>query len=276
MKLINANNYDFKVNEIVNYNKNDKAFKPFGLWYAPENIWLIWSKNFRGDYDKFYEIKLKYTNFSNPNPNKVLRIKNEKDFLDLTFKYGHLEKIPKIADYIMINWQEMAKDFGGIEVIPYIKKLQEIKDPKLIKKFKNKNWDLDESPDVLSITWLDPFDVSSGCVWRPEAVKSFKQIDKKEIMELWEKEKEKHVRYLMERLKKRYECKTRKGSFANKVGGGISDKEIEIIKKNKLMSQEIIDFLEKTKNNYSDIKLITVHRRAQQAVNDFLKKKSIC
>jgi hypothetical protein len=204
MKFIHATKA--KYTNFFERNQHRKDIKPRGLWYAPEDIWIQFTKKNMGmskkwqEYKYFYHVKLHYTKFSKPDQNKVLQIKTEQDFLDVTFKYGYLSGT-QISDFIGIDWEKLTKDYGGIEIIPFPKKLQEITDPKLIKEFKDHGWKLTKKP--LSITWLDPIDISGGCVWRKKALKSIKEIDKDQIIELWEKEKEKHVRFIMDRNKKK-------------------------------------------------------------------------
>lgn len=199
MKLIHATKAKFTI--FFEPEQSNMNNKPMGLWYAPEDIWVKFTKNNNMNkiFKYFYQVKLDYTTFSHPDSNKVLQIKNERDFLDVTFKYGYLETI-HILGNVLIDWRKFAKDFGGIEIIPFPKKLESITDPALIKEFKDHGWDIGKKS--LKMTWLYYVDISSGCVWNKKGLKSIKEVSKGKIMELWKKEKETHVRFIMDRNKK--------------------------------------------------------------------------
>jgi len=85
-------------------------------------------------YKIFHKIELNeniFTNLQNPDPNKILQIKNLDDVAIFTRKYkiakGNRKKMnmdpnSKIYfNYSVIDWEKVAKDYGGIEFNPYIK-----------------------------------------------------------------------------------------------------------------------------------------------------------
>ena len=87
-----------------------------------------------------YKLKLKYTKYSKPNPKKVLRIDDESTFDKFTLKYGTVHK-SKYNDKDLrftINWNKVAKKYGGVEVIPLIKSRLSTEDPEIIKKYNDK------------------------------------------------------------------------------------------------------------------------------------------
>ena len=84
--------------------------------------------------DYIHKIELNeniFTNLQNPDPNKILQIKNLDDVAIFTRKYkiaeGNRKKMnmdpnSKIYfNYSIIDWKKVAKDYGGIEIYPYIK-----------------------------------------------------------------------------------------------------------------------------------------------------------
>lgn len=93
----------------------------------------------------------------NPNITKYYIIKyNKKDVL-------HLSTIDDINNFckkykinnMTINWQNVAKDYKGIDISPYNKKLT------LDKKY----------------LWYNTWDCSSQCIWDFSAIKECKEIN---------------------------------------------------------------------------------------------------
>jgi hypothetical protein len=155
-----------KINKIKNTKQSKLYMKSNGLWYAKKDIWLNWSKhNMKKDYKYLYSIKVYHTNFNNLDKTKVLLIKSVKDFTDFSIKYGKKEN--KTFDSILINWVNVSKDFGGIE-IKNIKKLS-VPNNKLLNHF-----DMDKNNSLL---WINSFDIDSGCVWNKLAMDSFQEMN---------------------------------------------------------------------------------------------------
>ena len=179
MVLIHASRYE--IGDITRLTQG-KMINPGGIWYAPNDAWYQYAinKNIWKKYNYFYEIKLNYTTLDKPNKRKVLQIKNKRDFLNVTYKYGYLQQYPDDVDFIRIDWVKFARDFGGIEIIPYHENLRKIKTPELIKAFEKHGWGLSKK-NVEHITWLHFFDVASGVVWDKSAIKSYKLIDIKKL-----------------------------------------------------------------------------------------------
>lgn len=127
-----------------------------------------------------YKLKLNYTKYSKPNPNKVLRIKDEITFDKFTLKYGliHKDKYSDVMFDVLIDWQKVAEKYGGIEVIPLIKSRLNTEDPEIIKKYNDKFKFAEKVDNIYLGFWLSLFDIDSGCVWEPGAVKKIKRIYK--------------------------------------------------------------------------------------------------
>ena len=154
-----------KINKINNI-KQKSNYKPSGLWYAHKNNWLEWAKKFDlNRYRYLYKLKLKHTKMNTVDKENILLIQNKTDFFNFTVKYGE-KKETAISNIILIKWNKVAKDFGGIE----LKNIKRIIEPneELKKKFKL-------NPDKLSILWNYLFDIDSGCVWNVNAIIDFKQ-----------------------------------------------------------------------------------------------------
>lgn len=175
----------FSYNKIKEIHRieQDNPYKPQGFWYAPSFQWLEFYRNNIGDIKNcryMYKLKLFYTKYSKPDPKKVLRIKNESTFDKFTIKYGSIQKSKysnKRFSFI-IDWNKVAKNYGGIEIIPLIKSRINTEDPNIIKKYNDKFKFIDDINNVRLAFWLDTFDIDSGCVWEPEAIKKIKRMYK--------------------------------------------------------------------------------------------------
>ena len=182
MKAIYADTKEFKK---LFYNPYQvESLHPYGYCYTQNGEWLknaitvgTWKKQ-----KYFYEFTLNYTTINKPDPHKVLQIKNENDFLQVTYKYGFLEQTANFFDVIKIEWPKIEKHFGGIEVTPGLKTTIDINNnPEIITKFRKKGWGLSDFGYTIIITWLDTFDTTNGCVWNKDAIKNVKKINKSTI-----------------------------------------------------------------------------------------------
>lgn len=172
-----------KIEKIPDIEQHNQS-KPNGLWVAKNRDWIEFFSQHIGDikYCKYmYKLKLRYTDFSDTNPEKVLRIGTEDTFDKFTFKYGFIEKYEatNIMFFMSIDWKRVAADYGGIEIIPLIKSRLSIEnDQSVIKKYNKKFKFTDDVKNIYLYSWIDSWDIPSGCVWEPKAVKEFKRIYK--------------------------------------------------------------------------------------------------
>lgn len=179
------------INKLLDYtNKQDLTFKPRGLWYSPGKTWINWSRENLSDRSNeglyYYVVVPYYTTIDEPDTDKVLKITNEEDFDEFTFKYG---KIVSQNSYqtLIIDWKVVADNYGGIEIIPYLDSrrgigygtLNEI----IINKYKKNGFNLTKNSFNLIkdaiVVWYDLFDIASGCIWNPKSIKKFYQIIKR-------------------------------------------------------------------------------------------------
>ena len=138
------------------YKFQNKSFKPIGFWYSCYNSWYDWIIQ-EGMFDFLYkyihEITLNrniLTDIKNKDKNKLLVINNIKDFDTFDKKYRHLYIDSKKNKYNFINWDKVAKDYGGIEICPFLKKKK--------------------SDIIYNMSWYDTWDVASGCIWNIESI----------------------------------------------------------------------------------------------------------
>lgn len=122
--------------EIIELTKNKYKhdwFKPSGFWYGIKHYWLDF---FTNDFERkgsskfkfdgcLYQIKIKselFTTIDNPDINKILLIKTIKEIRELENKYSIADKVTKRLDKLIgftnkyIDWKQVAKEFGGIEI----------------------------------------------------------------------------------------------------------------------------------------------------------------
>ena len=166
---------DIKQLKIGNDKRNQRiSLKPNGFWYSCGDDWYNWIKR-----EKMTKYLHKYiqqininnnvmTDIRNKDKNKLLIIKNVKDFDIFNKRYGKLQDylLPIIDNFVMINqyidWIKVSKDYGGIEICPY---------------FISRN----------NYVWYNSWDVASGCIWNTKAI-----IKNSEL--IYEKKKGKYVK----------------------------------------------------------------------------------
>jgi hypothetical protein len=190
--LIHASPIEIK--KLVYKNQSECKFalaglKPCGLWFSPGKEWLDWCRKILPDHCEsnkyFYVVVPKYTTLENPDKNKVLKIQNENDFDNFNFKYGDSFYDEKGSGgvFIKIKWINVEKDFGGIEIIPFLKNRSYlfgnpgVNIDELKEKYNKNNLPLGDS--FMGTMWYISFDIASGCIWNPDAIKKFYRIKKK-------------------------------------------------------------------------------------------------
>lgn len=151
-KLTYRKRYAFTISLLTSIQKAKQGKftnKPNGLWYSFGDAWISFltenynEKTLRDntDWGKIRIDTYNYIYHLTIDYDKVVKIRNEREFKTFENKYrdGHF-----------IDWKKVQSKFHGIE-IRYLK-------------------DIDEE-------WYEGWDVSSGCIWHPEAVISAKLID---------------------------------------------------------------------------------------------------
>lgn len=118
----------FKLYYYENINKKNIFFKPDGLWYGINDSVIKWFELDPNDEEQIkyvnkkyiYEINLKKNSFSTnlniKGKNKILQIKNFDQMNIFHEKYKNKE-----YGYILIDWDKVSKDYGGIEFTNYDK-----------------------------------------------------------------------------------------------------------------------------------------------------------
>lgn len=154
----------------LKYKQYRHSLKPNGMWYSLYSSWYNHITFQDMDYkikDYIHKIELNeniFTNLQNPDPNKILQIKNLDDVAIFTRKYkiakGNRKKMnmdPKSKiyfNYSEIDWKKVAKDYGGIEFYPYIKYSSLF--------FNKKHLEI--------YIWYQAIDISSGCIWNTKSI----------------------------------------------------------------------------------------------------------
>ena len=134
--------------KIYKFYKQKSTFKPNGLWYSYYNSWYKWldKEQLQNRFYKYIHHIIinnnSLTNIDKKEANKILVINSIKDFDSFHKRY----KI-KINKYDCINWKLVSKDYGGIEIAPYLLERRKI-------------------------DWYNTFDIASGCIWNNKIIKS--------------------------------------------------------------------------------------------------------
>lgn len=132
------------------------SFKPNGLWYAYYSGWynyIMINEMPERLYKYIHKIEINknvLTDINHTDKNKLLLIKNTKDFDKFHKKYRAdgsemLGLTSTKFNNDLIDWQKVANDFGGIEFYPYLKN--------------RKNY-----------IWYNTWDIASGCIWNVSKV----------------------------------------------------------------------------------------------------------
>ena len=176
------------------YEQHESSVKPSGFWYSCYNSWYNWTEmnDGFGHHKYIHKININskiLTDIENKNKDKLLVINNLKDFYIFNKRYGHKAVIqyppggspkrrfgdpdnttPDIhpraykdkTKYVFINWDKVSKDYGGIEICPYL-------------------------PQRKHYLWYSSFDAASGCIWNTKSI-----IKNSEL--IYEKKKGKYVK----------------------------------------------------------------------------------
>ncbi len=159
MRLPKRNKIDrnkkIKFNFEKKYKQREDGIKPNGFWYSCYNDWYN-STQLEGmfQYKYIHKIEIKNNvliNIKKKDKDKILVINNEKDFNIFNKKYGYKSSYNKKfweekgGGNYLIKWENVANDYGGIEICPYLKK---------------KRYYL----------WYSTFDVASGCIWNIKSI----------------------------------------------------------------------------------------------------------
>jgi hypothetical protein len=129
--------------------------KPNGLWYSCGNEWEAWMRRHQTleqvnllARTKFkYEVKLA--------TDEMLLIRTPEEFDAFEHKYGKNGAI---------NWWDVIRDYAGIEICPY-------RSDRTVSMEASHDRAMMVGRKVIAAHWYDLWDVASGAVWRPGAVK---------------------------------------------------------------------------------------------------------
>ena len=159
-------NVDYK------YKQPKDGIKPNGLWYSCYNSWYNWVvvEGIPWLHKYIHKININnnvLTDIKNKDKDKLLVISNIKDFDIFNKKYGYSASYNKKfwknkgGGNDLIKWDKVAKDYGGIEICPYL-------------------------TDKRYYLWYNTFDVASGCIWNTKSI-----IKNSEL--IYEKKKGKYI-----------------------------------------------------------------------------------
>lgn len=123
--------------------RQEKHFKPRGLWYGIDGDWIRWCKS---DMPKW----IKPNNFSvDVRKANILVLRTDADMLRFTEQYG-LAVVPGLTSMsLYINWPSLALSYDGVEIPKYLWR-----------------WRLDQRAP-----WYYAWDCASGCAWNLDKVK---------------------------------------------------------------------------------------------------------
>jgi hypothetical protein len=145
MRLPKRNTFDKKkrLSFTHAYTNHAKDLKPNGLWYSCSNSWYRWiieegMTSFL--YPYIHKIRLRPRVKTTINKNdcdgtKLLVIQDVRDFDTFNKRYRVVD-----GKHVYIDWSRVSKNYGGIEICPYLEERR-------------------------GILWYSAWDVASGCIW---------------------------------------------------------------------------------------------------------------
>ncbi len=96
------------------------------------------------------------TTLENPNINKILLIKTERELFQFVRKYKSVDQkedeLSLLTNTFLINWIKVARDFGGIEISRFFPMAS------------------------MSQKWYRDWEIGCGCIWNLKLVKEINII----------------------------------------------------------------------------------------------------
>ena len=137
--------------EKIEWRIQDDHFKPQGLWVSDEDDygWKQWCINEHFRYPDGFQYAYEIHLAENHN---VLILKTKQDVLD--FSRAHYS--PELHKF-GLEWAMVRRWWDGVIVTPYQSELR---------------WNLVYETDH-STLWYTIWDCAGGCIWNPEAIRSF-------------------------------------------------------------------------------------------------------
>jgi hypothetical protein len=119
------------------------SHKPRGVWYSCGDAWLDWLESEMPDWLAGY----RYSYALHLNTSAMCLVRSRRDFAE--FERG-FQQTPSVID-----WPAVAERYTGIEICPY----------------------RGEARMTYDSSWYYTWDVASGCVWDPTAVREIEPIE---------------------------------------------------------------------------------------------------
>lgn len=119
--------------------------KPRGFWYSCGLDWIEWVQSnnpgWMGSY--FYEVKIDLR--------KMLRIRTRRALAEFNEEYG----VVYAGEFRNIDWKRVAGSYDGVEICPHQGKARRDS----------------------AYSWYWSWDVASGCIWNPDALRGYREIE---------------------------------------------------------------------------------------------------
>lgn len=129
--------------------KQEKGYKPRGLWYGIGPSWINWVRSEMPDWETEHVFRLSI------DETKMKIIRNYQQLVEFEKEYS----LPidgwdsYNGRYLYIDWARVARDYGGIEISPYLYEAR----------YKH--------------MWYYGWDVASGCIWGTGVVRRLKRLN---------------------------------------------------------------------------------------------------
>lgn len=154
-----------KIESINDIEQGKSVFgKPGGLWYGFGDEWIYFAKHGFDDDSNLSFKKKKYGYKIYPNMEKIIVLRTKDDVDNFVDRY--LSRFPNNNNKYDIDWVKVSQDYSGIEIPTYNELgMRSWGDP-----YENGR------EDVKRYSWLYPWDVTSGCIWKSDGVSRMKEL----------------------------------------------------------------------------------------------------
>jgi hypothetical protein len=125
--------------------KQEKSYKPRGLWYGIGPSWVNWVRNEMPQWEVENVFKIDI------DESRMKIIRNYEQLLAFEKEYLVIPK--EYYGFKTIDWVRVAEDYSGIEIAPYLYEAR------------------------MNHMWYYGWDVASGCIWGSGVIKNIKRLN---------------------------------------------------------------------------------------------------
>ena len=141
-----------QLNLSLDYQQKPGNLKPNGIWYSLGDEWLQWVKSEMPSWREKYNIEIIMSEKNLLIIDSIQRL----EAFQAQYSMGREERTT--LNFMMIDWESVAKKYSGIEIRDY-HAIQ---------------WEYSKrEKSIHDGLWLSAWDVSSGCIWDLDKISGY-------------------------------------------------------------------------------------------------------